>query len=178
MGDPRANMPNVRFQYGHALAAARELSHLASVINDKAYAWQQEASRALNMADSDPVRRWVGGHSDTFQANLATAGGDAETISANLADLAARFADQWAKAWGEQDRINHARWAQAEKDDDGWFEDHVVELVYDEDTGPPPEDPETPSARNSYQPTRGPIHYEHEQDRGQVAYRSSSAARS
>ena len=35
----------------------------------------------------------------------------------SLADL---FAAKWAEARGEQNRINWARWVQAEKDDDNW----------------------------------------------------------
>jgi hypothetical protein len=153
MGDPRATAQNINFQFGLARAAARDLSTLAGVVNDKAYAWQTEAGKALE--------GWEGGHRDHFSGNLATAGTDAETITTHLAHLATKFAEQWARAWGEQDRINHARWAQAQRDDDGWLEDNVVELVYDEDTGEPPGDPPTPQP-SAYERTRAPIHPEHE----------------
>ncbi|MGH9209957.1 MAG: hypothetical protein ACRD2C_04675 [Acidimicrobiales bacterium] len=159
MGDPRASAANIDFEYDLALSAARDLSSLASVVNDKSYAWQTEAGKALNVAGDTP---WEGGKSDHFNSNLSTATTDGETISSHLGHLATTFAEQWARARGEQDRINHARWAQAQRDDDGWFENNVTELVYDEDTGPPPEDPDPPSASNNWEPTREPIHPEYE----------------
>jgi len=153
MGGVSADMPNVDFEYSLALAAASDLSQLGGLVNDKAYAWHTEAVKAQD--------GWVGGHSDHFNANLGTAGTDAETITTHLGHLASLFAEQWANARGEQDRINHARWAQAQEDDDGWIENNVVEIVYDEDPGEPPPNPEPPEPPD-YAPTRDPIHPEYE----------------
>ena len=74
--------------------------------------------------------------------------------------MANLFATKWAEARGEQDRINFARWVQAEKDNDGWLE-NTVDFFYEEDHGEPPGNPPVPSAPG-YWPTRDPIHPEFE----------------
>lgn len=153
MGTPAANAQDVVFAYGLALQAARELHALAGVVNDKQTSWAVEASKA--------VVGWEGGHRDFFDANLITSGADATAIRNALRQLADLFAAAWATARGEQDRINWARWVQAQKDDDWWGED-VVDFFYEEDMGEPPADPPRPTAEDGYQPTRQPIHPEHQ----------------
>ena len=59
-----------------------------------------------------------------------------------LADL---FAEKWAEARGEQNRINWARWVQAEKDDDSWIEDGYEWVAGEDDYGEPPPNPPAPS---------------------------------
>jgi hypothetical protein len=153
MGTPAANSHDVVFAYGTALQAARDLNALAIEIHEKQTAWAGEAAKA--------VIGWEGGHRDFFNSNLITLGTDAAFIIGGLTLLADLFAAAWATARGEQDRINWARWVQAQKDDDWWGED-VVDFFYEEDMGEPPADPPRPTAEDGYQPTRQPIHPEYQ----------------
>ena len=75
--------------------------------------------------------------------------------------MANTFAAEWADARGEQDRINHARYVQHEKDNDSWAEDGVEWVVGEDDYGEPPANPSVPQPPD-YEPTREPIHPEFE----------------
>lgn len=152
MGGPSPSSADVRFAFDLALEAARQLYTLSDVIEDRQIAWSTAAGKATDS--------WEGGHRDHFTGNLATAEADAGEIKGALRTLADRFASTWAQARGEQDRINWARWVQAQKDDDWWGED-VVDFFYEEDHGEPPPNPDPPTSPD-YLPTRQPIHPEYE----------------
>jgi hypothetical protein len=153
MGGYSASSTNVNFAYATALQAAHDLHKLAGVIFDKHDARAGEAVLAVD--------GWEGGHRDTFDTKMTTEGTDAETIRGALVTLAGKFASEWAAAWGEQDRINFARYVQKQKDDDSWVEDGAELVVGEDDYGEPPADPPVPQAPG-YAPTRAPIHPEHE----------------
>lgn len=152
MGGPSPNSANVNFAFDLALETARDLHELASAVSTAQWNWGLQAAGA--------TAAWEGGHRDTFDANLKTADADAGEIVEALISLAGLFASKWAEARGEQDRINWARWVQAQKDDDWWGED-VVDFFYEEDHGEPPPNPDTPAGPD-YLPTRDPIHPEYE----------------
>lgn len=154
-----ASSANVVFAYDLALSAARELDELARVVQDRHEAWVTEAGKV--------TPDWEGGHRDTFTHNLSTAGTDAATVSQALRSLADLFAHKWAEARGEQNRINWARWVQAEKDDDNWLENTWEWFAGENDYGEPPANPPAPSAENNYAETRLSgqpvvIHHEYE----------------
>jgi hypothetical protein len=153
MGGYSANSANVNFAFELALETARDLYTLSGVVEEKHGAWATEAGKAQD--------GWLGGHRDTFDHNLSTAGTDAGNIKEGLRTLANLFASKWAEARGEQDRINWARWVQAEKDDDNYLEDGVEWIAGEDDYGEPPPNPDTPVSPD-YAPTRDPIHPEFE----------------
>jgi hypothetical protein len=162
MGGYSANAANVNFAFDLALETAADLYELAGVVDEKHSAWVTEANKGTGgPAGSNAAGVWNGGHRDTFDHNLATAGTDAGNISSGLRELADLFASKWAEARGEQDRINWARWVQSEKDDDNYAEDAVEWVAGEDDYGEPPPNPETPSAPG-YEATRDPIHPEFE----------------
>jgi hypothetical protein len=148
-----ASDTNVDFAFDLALQAARDLHSLAGVVRDKHDA---RASAAADAVDS-----WEGGHRATFDTNMSTAGTDVDTIAGALISLAGTFASQWSAARGEQDRINHARYVQHEKDDDSWVEDGAEMITGEDDYGAPPEDPPVPEPPD-YAVTRDPVHPEYE----------------
>jgi hypothetical protein len=153
MGGYGASGNNVFFDYDGVLLIARQLYALSEAVHTKHGARAGEAALAVD--------GWEGGHRTTFDGKVATENTDAGTIEQALRDLAAKFASEWAAARGEQDRINKARWVQAQKDDDSWAEDGVELIVGEDDYGPPPEDPDPPHPPD-FQPTRDPIHPEYE----------------
>lgn len=56
-------------------------------------------------------------------------GAAATTTAAALRETARSFATAWSQARGQQDRINHARYVEAETSDDGTLEQLAHELV-------------------------------------------------
>lgn len=148
-----ASSANVNFAFDLALQAARDLHTLSGVVTSKQDARATEASQAVDS--------WEGGHRDTFDSKVSTSDADADTISSGLVTLANLFATKWAEARGEQDRINHARYVQNEKDNDSWGENAVEFFAGEDDYGAPPENPPVPTAPD-YAPTRDPIHPEFE----------------
>jgi hypothetical protein len=153
MGGYSASSTNVKFDYATALQAACDLYVLSRVVADKHRSRADEAALAVD--------GWVGGHRDTFDTKLSTEGTDVETIRGALVTLAGKFASEWAAAWGEQDRINFARYVEAEKKKDNWVEDGAELVVGEDDYGAPPDDPPAPQPPD-YAPTRAPKHLEHE----------------
>jgi hypothetical protein len=153
MGGYSANSNNVNFAFDTALLSARDLYTLAGVVDTKHDARATEATSAVD--------EWEGGHRHTFDEKLTTEGADASTIKDALIVLADKFASEWAAAWGEQDRINFARYVQHEKDDDSWVEDGAELVVGEDDYGEPPADPPVPEPPD-YPVTREPMHVEHE----------------
>lgn len=153
MGGYSASSTNVNFAYGTALQAARDLHALAGVLFTKHDSRAGEGTSAVD--------GWVGGHRDTFDTKMTTEGADVESIRGALVTLAGTFASEWATAWGEQDRINFARYVEHEKEQDSWVEDGAELVVGEDDYGAPPDDPPTPQPPN-YEPTRAPMHTEFE----------------
>ena len=153
MGGVSASSTNVNFAFATALEAARDLHTLAGVLYSKHDARAGEATTAVD--------GWEGGHRTTFDTKMTTEGTDVEAIRGALVTLAGKFASEWAAAWGEQDRINHARYVQHEKDQDSWVEDGTELVVGEDDYGEPPSDPPVPQPPD-YAPTRAPIHPEFE----------------
>jgi hypothetical protein len=153
MGGYSASSTNVNFAYSTALQAACDLHVLARIIYEKHTARADEAALAVD--------GWVGGHRDTFDTKMSTEGTDVETIRGALVTLAGKFASEWAAAWGEQDRINFARYVEKQKEDDSWVEDGAELVVGEDDYGEPPADPPVPQAPG-YEPTRAPMHQDHE----------------
>lgn len=153
MGGYSASSSNVNFDFATALQAARDLYALSGVLNTKHDARATESSTAKD--------GWEGGHRDTFDSKMTTEDTDAGTIRSALVTLANRFASEWAAARGEQDRINHARYVQHEKDNDSWVEDGAELVVGEDDYGAPPANPPVPEPPD-YEPTRDPVHPEFE----------------
>lgn len=153
MGGYSASSANVNFAYTAALQAARDLHSLSGIVKDKQDARATEATKAVDS--------WVGGHRTTFDSKMSTEGTDADNVSSALVALANRFATSWSEARGEQDRINHARYVQHEKDEDSWTEDAGEWFVGEDDYGAPPENPPVPEPPH-YGVTRDPIHPEFE----------------
>jgi hypothetical protein len=153
MGGYSASSANVNFAYGLALQAARDLYTLSGVVRTKHDARATEGTLAVD--------GWEGGHRTTFDGKMAAEGTDVDAIAGALVTLANLFASEWSAARGEQDRINHARYVQHEKDNDSWVEDGAELVVGEDDYGAPPEDPPAPEAPD-YAVTREPVHAEFE----------------
>lgn len=153
MGGYSASSSNVNFAYDTALQAARDLYTLSGAVNTKHDSRATEGSLAVD--------GWEGGHRSTFDTKMTAEGTDAETVRSALVTLADTFASEWAAARGEQDRINHARYVQHEKDDDNWVEDGAELVVGEDDYGAPPDNPPVPDAPD-YAVTRDPVHPEFE----------------
>jgi type VI protein secretion system component VasF len=153
MGGYSASSTNVSFAYDTALQAARDLYSLSGVVNTK---HDSRATEATSATDG-----WDGGHRTTFDTKMTTEDTDAESVRGALVTLANKFASEWAAARGEQDRINHARYVQHEKDDDSWVEDGAELVVGEDDYGAPPENPSVPEAPD-YAVSRDPVHPEFE----------------
>lgn len=78
-------------------------------------------------------------------------------VAGNLRALAERIASDWAKARGQQDRINKARWVEHQRADDNFLEKGWHWFAGETDYGPPPANPETPGAP-AFGATRGPLY--------------------
>jgi hypothetical protein len=141
MADYSANAANVNFDFARALAAARQLQELADAVKNSRETW---AEKAHNAQADGTTGEWKGGKRDVFDHNLVTARTDAERIESGLRALADKLAQQWARARGQQNRINWARWVQAEKDDDGWAENSWEWVAGEDDYGEPPKNPPDP----------------------------------
>jgi hypothetical protein len=149
----RANSANVRFAYGEALQAARDLWTLAGDLR----AHQTRRATAATTAR----REWVGPKHDQFEEKMQREAGDTNAVAEGLHETARALARAWAEARGQQDRINHARWVDKEIDDDNFAEDFVEFFAGENDYGPPPGNPDPPRPP-SFLPTRSAIHPEYE----------------
>ena len=155
MADETANSQNVFFAYETALAAARELYRMSTVLRSKHGARIDEIDHTGLYTD------WIGPKQTECSTKITSEGTDLETLETALVSLANLFATKWSEARGEQDRINHARWAKAQDADDSWGEDAWQSVAGEPDHGPPPENPPVPRSPE-YRPTRDPIHPEFE----------------
>lgn len=138
---------NVQFPFELALQAARDLWALADDF--------ESLRGRLGVASADAQQDWLGPQQRTFDTKTSTWYASAGNGEFALRDLANELARAWAAARGEQDRINTARMAKAESDDDGMFE-NAWEWAAGEDDFPPPDDPPVPSAPG-FHATRSPI---------------------
>lgn len=153
-GTASANSQNVDFAFDLALEAARDLWALALDVRSL----QDQRATAASGARPD----WSGPKRDDFDTKMGREGTDATTVADGLIALAATFAEAWAEARGQQDRINFARYVQHEIEDDNWAEDTVEYFGGEDDYGPPPTNPAAPEGPD-FAVTREPIHPEYEQ---------------
>jgi hypothetical protein len=166
MGGYSASSTNVNFAYSTALQTAYDLHVLARRLDEI------QIVRAAQVALA--VDGWVGGHRDAFDSKMSTEGTDVATIRGALVTLAGKFASEWAAAWGEQDRINFARYVEEQKEEDSWVEDGAELVVGEDDYGAPPADPPVPQAPG-YAPTREPKHRDHERNENTTYRRTMEA---
>lgn len=152
-GAATANSANVRFDFDGALQAARDLWKLA----DKVEAKQVSFKNASDLALPD----WEGVHRTTFDEKVAATGTLASSVAESLRELANQIAADWARARGQQDRINKARYVDHETSNDSWGENFVEHFTGEDDYGPPPEDPEPPGG-GAFDSTRDPMYPEFE----------------
>jgi hypothetical protein len=141
-GEAAASDVDVPFPIDSALAAARAAYRLADAVAESRST--MNTLNATHLSDAD----FKGPHADVSDGKV-----EAYRISsANMASGLRTFADQiavgWAAARGQQDRINFARYCEDESSNDGWGENAVESFAGEDDYGPPPENPSTPSAPN------------------------------
>ena len=148
-----ANSANVNFAFDLALQAARDLYSLHTAVDTA------QGTRSSAAAKARPD--WSGHNRDLFETKVNTESSDSATISGSLVKLANLFAESWAKARGEQDRINTARYVKHQQDSENWAEKGADSLFGATDYGAPPSDPAVPSSPE-YAPTRSPMHPEFE----------------
>lgn len=140
---------DVHFDFGLALEVARTCHQLARYLTDK----QSAREGMARVAQVD----WTGHHAQTFEQHLRVSHTDAERLSAALRALADGFASSWAKARGEQDRVNFARHVERERANRNLLEEGRDFLFGEPDYGDPPSDPPVPTAPD-FAPTRAPLY--------------------
>jgi hypothetical protein len=154
-GNEQPNDEDVHFEYGLALDAARGLHALAAQVRTAGGDRQTAAQTARH--------DWTGPKRELFDQKLHQEATDTTTVADALAGTARAIAGSWAKARGQQDRINTARWIQAELDKDGALE-NAWEWTWfgkEDDYGPPPQDPPVPEPPH-FSATRCPLHADYE----------------
>jgi hypothetical protein len=140
---------DVHFDFGLALEVARLCYQLARYLPDK----QSAREGMARIAQVD----WTGHHAQTFQQHMGASHEDADRLSAALRALADGFAASWAKARGEQDRVNFARYVERKRANRSFW-DEVGDFFFGEDDyGDPPSDPPVPTAPD-FAPTRAPMY--------------------
>ncbi len=150
-GSTTAASADVKFNFELALRAARDLHALSRRVTSG----QQARADAAGLARPD----WEGPKRDSFDTKVRNEDTTATNVAEGLVALANAFASQWAKARGEQDRINFARYVDKEVNDDSWGENAVEYFSGEDDYGSPPGDPPVPSAPG-YAATRQPMYPE------------------
>ncbi|MGH8884610.1 MAG: hypothetical protein ACRDYX_05450 [Egibacteraceae bacterium] len=140
---------DVHFNFALALEVARMCDVLARYLTDK----QSAREGVARTAQVD----WAGPHAQTFEQHLGASHIDADRLSAALRALAGELASSWAKARGEQDRVNFARHVEREREDRSFFEEVGDFLFGESDYGDPPADPPVPTAPD-FTPTRAPMY--------------------
>jgi len=144
---------NVPFAYELALAAARDLWALAAHLRSHESARLTAAQVARD--------GWDGPKHDQFEEKIRRECIDTANVAGELERTARNIAASWAAARGQQDRINKARYIDAELDDDNWLENTWEWFAGENDFGPPPDNPPVP-APPDFTRTRAPIHPEYE----------------
>jgi len=140
---------DVHFNFGLALEAARACHQLARYVTDK----QGAREGVARTAQVD----WTGRHSQIFDQHIRISHIDADRLSVALRALADGFASSWAKARGEQDRVNFARYVERERANRNLLEEVGDFLFGEPDFGDPPSDPPVPTAPD-FAPTRAPLY--------------------
>jgi hypothetical protein len=148
-----ASDQNVSFAYDLALAAARDLWALAAQLRSHQ---SVRASAAQTARDG-----WEGPKHDQFEEKMRQEGTDTAEVAGSLERTARTIATSWAAARGQQDRINKARYVDAELDDDNWLENSWEWFAGENDFGPPPDNPADPHPPD-FSPTRAPMYSEYE----------------
>jgi hypothetical protein len=149
----RASSANVVFEYQLALEAARDLWALAGHVRSTTAQWSGPA----DLARTD----WTGPKREQFDERMSQNGSDTQAVATGLEDTARLLARSWSEARGEQDRINKARYVDAELDDDNWLENGWEWIFGENDFGRPPDNP-PPPAPPGFAPTRAPMYPEHQ----------------
>lgn len=149
-GIAAASDANLNYPFDQALAAAKALEELVGELNSS------KTRRATQ--ESHAKVDWLGPSKSDFRALVSAANDKSDSASGTLTSLAEAIAKQWAQARGQQDRINHARWALEQKDNESGIRHSGFGnwLLGEADYGPPPENPPVPSS--PFRPTRDPIH--------------------
>ncbi|MGH3767925.1 MAG: hypothetical protein ACRDTX_22725 [Pseudonocardiaceae bacterium] len=140
---------NVHFDFRLSLEVARSCHQLSRYLPDK----QSAREGVARIAQTD----WTGHHAQTFEQHLQASHTDSERLSAALRALADGYAASWAKARGEQDRVNFARHVEQERANQSWLDDVGDFLFGGDDYGDPPSDPPVPTAPD-FTPTRAPMY--------------------
>jgi hypothetical protein len=149
----RASEADVVFAYDLALAAARDLWVLADQVRSHMAGW----SGPIQTAQAE----WTGPKRDQFDGHVTVLRTDTASVAAGLEETARALARNWAAARGEQDRINKARYVDAELDDDNILEDMWEWFAGENDFGPPPENPPVPGPP-AFAVTRAPLYPDYE----------------
>ena len=143
-GNQKASDANVVFAYELALDAARDLYALAGQVREH----QSQRAALKPAAEQD----WQGPKHDDFVTRMSTEATDADNVADGLVEMANQLATNWASARGQQDRINFARYVDHETSSDSWGEDVVEFFAGEDDYGPPPDDPPTPTGPSFDEP--------------------------
>ena len=147
-GTAGASDTNVPFPFDTGLQAARDMWTLADEVGT--------ARGNLASRESDAVVEFTGPKLTEFTGMRDEDASAAAATAAALREMALSFATAWSQARGQQDRINHARYVEAETSDDGVLENVVEHFGGEDDYGPPPENPAVPSGPG-FRATREPI---------------------
>ncbi len=137
-GGIEASQDDIVFPYDASLAAARGLWAAAGKL-------RAAMTSRVGLADHARID-WKGNHRTTFDTKMNDEHDDVTTVANGCEQLALDIAAQCAKARGEQNRINWARYVDHEISDDGWGENAVEWVSGEDDYGDPPGDPATPSS--------------------------------
>jgi uncharacterized protein YukE len=178
---PDATAPDLRFNFEGALDAARDMHQLADEVAG--------AARELDGTHAATARRgWEGPLLYQFNLRISQIATDAADVATMLRQLADLLAQQWAQARGQQDRINFARYVDAQVRRDAedqmnrdkfyqvgmfvpgapvvagaaYIWDHYLRerLLGRDDYGAPPENPPAPSGPG-FSATRDPQYSQH-----------------
>jgi hypothetical protein len=156
-GDEKASDQNLNFDFDGALDAARDCWALASQM--RSYQNAVEHWNGAGGRQPDKVSSWSGPKRLQFDEKIRLLGADTSAIVAGLEVLARDFAGHWAKARGQQDRINRARWVDHQMADDNILEKAWQWFGGKTEHGDPPGDPDVPQPPQ-FEATRQPMFHE------------------
>ena len=141
-GEGAANENNIDFPFDLALPAARDIWKMADAV-DKSRTDIESAQRNETY--------WKGPHRDTLDDKVTTYTASSNSVENALRALAEGLAKSWATARGQQNRINKARYVQNEEDNESGI-NKFFDNFNEDDYGPPPDDPGTPSSPGFAEP--------------------------
>lgn len=161
-GEASANDSNVQFPFDQMSPAAHDLWKMSDEI--------QKAAKQLSDAVETVTVDWTGPEFRTFTTKTGNFATSATRVVTALDHLSRELADAWAKARGQQDRINTARWAEQEiarLEADRASSDNPLEWIGDRagevkdwfvgsKEFPMPDNPAIPGSP-AFRPTRDPI---------------------